>query len=100
MAPFVQHGSCWSPPRLLGQGPPKVDWAAELYVLNGGWLSLGVGVVERVGKELPQEELLLSLITKPVTYRCRERIWWDMETQRLSSPPPWFKGKESTAPEN
>lgn len=77
-------------PDSLGQGPPKVDWVAELYVLNGGWLSLGVGVVERA-RRAPYH-----LSPSLVTHSCRESeggTW----TQRLSSPPPWFKVKESTA---
>ena len=52
-------------PDSLGQGPPKVDWAAELYVLNGGWLSLGVGVVERAWEGALPKKSSLSLITKP-----------------------------------
>ena len=54
-------------PDSLGQGPPKVDWAAELYVLNGGWLSLGAGVVERAWEGGPALVLAfcLSLITNP-----------------------------------
>ena len=50
-------------PDSLGQSPPKVDWAAELYVLNGGWLSLGGGVVERAWERGPAPVLALLLIT-------------------------------------
>lgn len=50
-------------PDSLGQSPPKVDWVAELYVLNGGWLSLGGGVVERAWERGPAPVLALLLIT-------------------------------------
>ena len=78
-------------PRLTGR-QSFMCWVAVGFPWEQVWW-------KELGKEVQPQSWLccLLLITSSGDSQMQRGWGWDTEPERLSSPPPWFKGKESTA---